>query len=387
MANVGIPKGAAIAVNDLLDYAKVEPGKEVLLLAHLEGMYGGDNFVDMDAISWIQSAVQLKGANASILLIDDPAKFNAWRIPPIVRGALAAADVMINHSSNIVTEELLEFRELLDEVKVPMVRNFATTGALLCSSWAQTPWELVSEIRHQASSAILEGKPWQITHENGTHLEGKIASAVSMGYASRRHESGFYWPWPEWVHPGIGLAEVSGTFVYQSMLSTWSRYLGISPYFKSPIRLTINNCRIEKIEGGEEAEALRRFLESMKQYFGEGVYDFRHLHFGVHPQARVSAQQCPDILRRRVIDHSHSSNIHVHIGTQDPKDPKWRYWLHCTGDIRNATFKVGDTLVHDRGHLTALDSPAVKAVAAKYPGRPGLEPVPNLGFTNPYSGL
>ena len=386
MGNLGVPKGAAVAINDLLDFAKVEPGKEVLLLAHLEGLYGGDNFVDQDAISWIQTAVQLKGANASVLWIDERAEFNAWRIPPIVQGALRGADVMINHSSNIVTEELLEFRQLLDKVKVPMVRNFATTGALLCTSWAQTPWELVSEIRYQASLAIIQGKPWQITQENGTHLEGKIASAVSMSYSSRRHESGFYWPWPEWVHPGIGLADVNGTFIFESMLSTWSRYVGISPYFSKPIRLTIKDCRIDKIEGGEEAEALRRFLESMKQYLGEGVYDFKHLHFGVHPQARVAVHQCPNILRRRVIDHSHSSNIHVHIGAQDPQDPKWRYWLHCTGDIRNATFKVGDTLVHDRGHLTALDSPAVKAVAAKYPGRPGLEPVPNPGFTNPYTG-
>jgi hypothetical protein len=35
---------------------------------------------------------------------------------------------------------------------------------------------------------------------------------------------------------------------------------------------------------------------------------------------------------------------------------------------------VGNTLVHDRGHLTALDHPAVLEVAAKYPGRPGPNP-------------
>jgi hypothetical protein len=385
MSNIGIPKGAAIAVNDLLDFAKVQPGQEVLILAHVEGMYGSDNFVDQDAISWIQTAVQLKGANASVLWIDEPAKFNAWRVPPIVEGALRAANVMINHSSNIVTEELLEFRDLLRKTQVPAVRNFATTGALLCTSWAQTPWELVSEIRNQASSAIIQGKPWQLTHENGTHLEGKIAAEVSMGYTSRRHET-FYWPWPEWVHPGIGLTDVNGTFVYESMLSTWSRYIGISPYFSKPIRLTVKDGRITKIEGGDEAEALRRFLESMKQFLGEGVYDLRSLHFGVHPQARVAVHQCPNILHRRVIDHSHTSNIHIHIGAQNPRDPKWRYWLHCTGDIRGATFKVGDTLVHDRGHLMVLDSAAVKAVAAKYPGRPGLDPVPNQGFSNPYTG-
>ncbi len=50
------------------------------------------------------------------------------------------------------------------------------------------------------------------------------------------------------------------------------------------------------------------------------------------------------------------------------------YWMHCTGDIRHPTLKVGDMLVYDHGYLTAMESPEVKKVAAKYPGRPGLAP-------------
>jgi hypothetical protein len=46
--------------------------------------------------------------------------------------------------------------------------------------------------------------------------------------------------------------------------------------------------------------------------------------------------------------------------------------MHCTGDIRTATWQVGDTLLHDRGKMTVLDHPDVLAVANKYPGRPGL---------------
>ena len=45
--------------------------------------------------------------------------------------------------------------------------------------------------------------------------------------------------------------------------------------------------------------------------------------------------------------------------------------LHVTAEIRGATWQVGDALVHDRGHLTALDHPEVRAVADRYPDRPG----------------
>ena len=56
------------------------------------------------------------------------------------------------------------------------------------------------------------------------------------------------------------------------MLSWWSRYIGISPYFSKPIRLTIEKSRITKVEGGDEAEALRRFLTSMRERLGELIH-------------------------------------------------------------------------------------------------------------------
>jgi hypothetical protein len=129
---------------------------------------------------------------------------------------------------------------------------------------------------------------------------------------------------------------------------------------------------------------LKHFLASMRERLGDGVHNFNALHTGVHPQAAVAPHQCPSVLYRRLIEHSHSSNIHFHIGAPLPpwlptqpavqSNASYPYWMHCTGDIRTATFRVGDTLMHDRGHLTALDHPAVRTIAARYPERPGLEP-------------
>jgi len=375
----GIPNAAAIAIDDLLDHcARIRPGQEVVLLAHVDGLHGGDNLVDEQAIAWIQSAVRHRGANASVLWIDEKARPHAWRLPPVVKAALAACDVFINHSYDIVFEEMVELKRFVWEQKKIMVRNFATTAPLLCSAWAQTPHELVSEIRYQASVPFKEGLPWQITDENGTHLEGMIEPAFHANhpwfktYTIRREDGGGYSPWPEWVVPPIRLSKTSGELVFDRMLSWWSRYIGISPYFGKPIRLIIENGRIKNIEGGQEADALRRFLAAMVARVGDRVYDFNCLHFGVHPQAGVGTHECPNTLYRRLIEHAHSSNIHVHVGGPPPTDA-YPYWVHCTGDLRSATFRVGDALVHDRGHLTALDHPAVRAVADRYPGRPGVE--------------
>jgi len=377
-----ITRGAAVAIDDLLDHcAKIQAGQEVLLLAQIDGLHGGDNLVDETAVCWIQNAIRQRGANASVLWIDEPLKPHTWRIPPVVKAAVTACDIFINHSYDLVFEEMVELKQFLWENKLIMVRNMATTAALLNTAWAQTPYELVSEIRYQSAVPFTEGQPWQITDDNGTHLEGIIEPPYNpnhpwfKNYTIRREEAGSYRPWPEWVVPPIYLSNTSGIFIFDCMLSWWSRYIGISPYFKEPIRLTIENGRIIKIEGGDEAEALQRFLAAMVEQVGEGVYDFRCLHFGVHPQAMVGAHHCPNTLYRRLIEHAHSSNIHVHIGAP-PATSNYPYWMHCTGDIRTATFRVGDTTVHDRGHLTALEHPKVLEIASRYPNRPGLKPEP-----------
>jgi len=370
----GIPRRAATAIEDMLVYAaRIKPGQRVLILAYIDGLYGGDNLVDRDAIHWIARAVEAHGAKPRILWVDQPAEAHAWQFPFEVRKAMDECDLMINHSFDLVVEEIMAFRQYVEfDRKLPMVRNFATTAPLLLTDWALTPHELVSEIRYQAAKLIQAGEAWRITDPNGTHLEGVIGPArnPAKGYAVRREE-GTYLPWPEWVAPPIRVEKTSGVFIFDCMLSWWSRYIGISPYFSKPIRLQIENNRILKIEGGPEAERLRRFLEQMRSRLGDGVYAFDTLHFGVHPHAEVEPHLCPSPLYRRLIEHSNSRNLHVHIGSpQATKD--YPYWMHVTGDIRSPTFSVGGNLIHDCGRLTILDSSVIKEIAAKYPGRPGV---------------
>jgi hypothetical protein len=373
-----IPEAAAVAIGDMLDEcAGIRPGQEVLILAYRDGLHGGDNLVDEDAIAWIEAGVEARGANASVLWANERSRAHEWRFPPIVKAAFAASDVMINNTLDLSFEELTEFKRFTWTEKKLFVRNFATTAALLQTAWAQTPLRLVNEIRYQAAQLIEIGAGFRLTDANGTFLEGTILPAYHPDhpwfttYSVRREEVGYYHPWPEWMHPPINLSGTSGVFIFDRMLSWWSRYLGISPYFEKPVQLKIEDNRILAIEGGREAEALRGFLAALEKRTGKDARNFDALHFGVHPNASVDEHECPNILYRRLIEHAHTSNIHVHIGVPQLTSG-YPYWVHITGDIRTATLRVGDVLIHDEGRLTALDHPAVKAVAAEYPGRPGL---------------
>lgn len=378
-AKLGMTEGIAFAIDDLLDnVAKVQKGHEVLLMAQVDGLYGSDNLVDEQALDWIVTGIRQRGAKAAVIWVDEPDRPHAWQIPKMVAAAMKGCDIFINHSFTLVTEDIRPLRDYFTELNIRYVRNFATTAHLLNSAWAQTPSELVAEVRYQASRMITVDAPFELTEANGTRLTGIIDKPQHRWfptYACYREEGGGYLPWPEWVFPPIYLKNTSGVYIFEQMLSWWSRYIGICPYFKTPITLTIENNRIKAIEGGEEATKLKAFLKFMEPKIGDALYDFHCLHGGCHPQAVIGPQQCPNANYRRMIEHSNCRNLHVHIGSEcTSKD--YPYWLHVTGDIRNPTWKIGETYLYKNGYMTALEAPEVLAVAAKYPGRPGVNPMP-----------
>jgi len=376
---VGIPQAAMVSLTDMVDKcAEIKPGMEVLILAHKDGLFGGDNLIDEEAVAWTASVVKSRGANCSILWIDDPQPMHEWRYPPIVKGAVAGADMLISTSFQLGTTEFGEFRKHIEDVGTWVVRMFPVTAPLLMSEWARTPYELVSMIRQASSKPFLNHmSKFVMTDPNGTYLEGYTLDPVmrpgipGLPYNSRRKDVRRLAFWPEWVHPPINCKDINGVFFFRFMLSWWSRYIGIRPEWDEPIRIDVKDSRIEKISGGPEAEALKRFLEGMVEKVGDAIWRFDTFHFGVHPNAKIQDYQCPNFLHRRIIEHSHVSNLHMHLGSA-PANENYHFYPHITGDIQKPTLTVGETLVYENGYLCCLEDPEVLDVAAKYPDRPGL---------------
>ena len=148
-----MPRSVAIAVDDFLDNCgNIQPGQHVVIVAALDGLYGGVNVVDEQTVNWLQTAVQQRRAYASVLWVDMPirpdliwaggsGKVEGWRVPRVLRGALSAADAFINLCVDLsFEEEIKEVRDICAEFNVPMLRNMATTAPLMASTWAQTPY-------------------------------------------------------------------------------------------------------------------------------------------------------------------------------------------------------------------------------------------------------
>lgn len=381
-----IPTQIATVINDLLDHcAEVRADQHVLIVAAKDGLYGGINLIDEATITWIQVAVQQRGAHPYVLWVDFPSRplviwgegreqVASWRLPPVLKGAIEEADMVITHAMDLsFEEELRETQEVFDRARVPMVRNMATTAPLLMSAWALTPYELVSEIRLKAAALMEPGLRWTITHPNGTHLEGRVAKPARFDSYAQRRQVGMYRPFPEGVFPSISAEDAEGVAVIQEIGILWARHIGLPSRFGEPVRFTIEKGLIRKIEGGGEAKRLQAFYDFASRALRESAYEVRGFHGGVHPSALLAPHQCPDRDYLSFIEHHHWSSFHVHLGNSRGA-AGFPYNMHISGELRGGSLRVGDRFVYKDGRLTVADDPDVRAIAGRYPDRPGLEP-------------
>lgn len=391
-STVTIPASAAIAIADMLDNAaQIEPGQQVVIVAARDGLYGGFNLVDECVIDWIEAAAAGRGADVSVVWMDVPARptilwgegkdmGTAWRIPRPVKAALAAADMIISHVFDLsYEEELREMQEVVDG-GVKFVRNMATTAALMGSPWASTPYELVSEIRFQASDFGAPGDSWTITHPNGTHLSGEIDKPWDdrhfggwERYGAYRAQLSPYRPFPEGVQVPWRTAGASGVAVVSAFGVIWARHIGLPQPFTEPVAIHVEDNRITRFEGGEEARLLTDFYKYLKRYLGEEAYLFSAIHGGIHPSARVTPLQCPSPRYRAFVEHHHWGSFHFHVGNHRDV-PGMPYATHISAEFRGGELRVNDKVLYGDDRLSVASHPKVLEVAARYPDRPGLEP-------------
>ena len=436
---VGIPEAAWIFLQDLVDNVvdMNEDPKEVVILAHKDGLYNGENLIDEEAVAWVSTAFTSRGHKVSILWVDDPQRVHEWRYPPVVKAAVSACDIFINTSWQMPVEEIAEFRDHVErshegdpnrmseegKKRFPrhpekqreiqdydsgtwFVRLFPVTADLMCTKWAQTPSELVNNVRYISSepfNACKEPVPFTMTDPNGTKLTGTIISPAykdisktgvpGMPYNSWRKDNSHYLPTPEWVHPPIDCKDVNGDIYFTEMLPWWAQYIGISPYWDEPIHITVENCKMVAIEGGNEAKLLYRFIKELETYTDERMWGFEKFHFGIHPNAKVTKYECPHDIYRRTIEHSNYNDVHWHVGSAGG-NAKYNFYPHITADLLCPSLTLhfgdkkfvedgsgkeftGDYVVYKDGWLCCLDDPRLAEIMKKYPGRPGIPVNPN----------
>lgn len=349
--NLALMEGAR---NCIRGYCAIQPDEQVLLWTDRSGK------VDSVVIDSLAEAVQETGASLSILNTRPPVFRHGEKLSAVEEAAITNANVVIHvfELENAASVDNVGIYRCMWEHDVRFTSVIATTPELLASDWARFPAEL-HYVMWIKSARLLCETQGHLTDDLGTDLKMKFfpwpkgdpfrSSWVKVEQATVRRPPGTWEFFPVGTVP-VCPKHVEGTLVFEFLE-------GFAGYLSEPIRLTIEDHRVTKIAGGTEAQWLTKLMGRYPN--ADYLCEFA---WGINPRAPLAAAlsvKAPDTLLFRRAGTYHAG-IGLWPGMGVPS------LLHWDGGGLEPTFRLGRQTVIDKGYLTLLDDPEVRAVAAKY---------------------
>ncbi|HEX3650782.1 MAG TPA: hypothetical protein VHV49_20345 [Pseudonocardiaceae bacterium] len=327
--------------------------------------------VDEFTVHALATACQEVGARPQVLWGTGMEK-EWWDDPsPIILGAFRGADLVINNAPSI-GRPLRAVRDIMFREGVSMIRNMATTVEALSSAWARFPFELSDEITRTAGEYVDRASTWRVVAPGGTDISGSLAppsnSQSGFGRYGTRRKTSRNRPFPQGCLVPITSVGANGVIVSDRTLPREARHLGVGEAcFREPVRLTVQDNRVVDIEGGHEADVLRRFHESTAQHIGEDAWNLSSFHGGVNPKALLRASPHVDPDEWHKFKHNHPRVMHFHVGgSKQVQEYDYPYMFHVSLEVDLATLYLDGDPLYTAGGFTVLDDPRIRELAGRF---------------------
>jgi len=326
---------------NLVRYVEIHSGQHVLI--HTE-----PGFDDPRVVGAVKAAVEETGANVSV--VHTPHWDKQYEPPPrVFEAAVEGCDVLIGQGEYLHTKNRYIQIGLFERGLI-YINNEAKTVEALSSWYGRFPAELMFAIGVVTAQRLGAAKHVRVTTAAGTDISMTLQTNTLGGYCYpyRFDTPGYKKGFPGGVacfHPED---PVSGVIAVQAV----TRGNGApKTILDQPLYLTFRNHRVVEAEG-ECADWWREFVRRGD----ENCSWLAECMWGVHPKAsggggRGAAN--PHLL------HFGLGNSIAYGGPTFSKT--WQVMF-----VQDATLTVDGEPILERGHLTVLDDPKVREVAAKY---------------------
>jgi leucyl aminopeptidase (aminopeptidase T) len=331
------------------EWAKVEPGERVLVLA--------DDQTDPAVARAVLAAARTTGAD--VTFVEMPTPGSAWAEPSeVVLGAMKQAQKCLSLALVYHDRRTTIARR---EHGMAMFFLLPPVPATLFGPASYYPIELCAEIGRQCALRLRAAREIRITSRRGTDfgalLDPRNCTADPGGWLEAWDPGRVIGRTPgegsNTFPPGVVLAypdpgSVEGVAVYE-------HHVGVGPV-ASHLAVRYENGRCVAAEG-EGAEKLASIVAGV-----EYATDVAELAWGTNPHQTLTLGT-----ERNPIDaERHAGTVHVGIGPSPIFGSRTTSRLHLDGLIVKPSILLDGEPIMTDGHLLVLDLPGVREVAARF---------------------
>lgn len=335
---------------NLISYTNLKEGEKVLILTDLS------EFAHPLAVEAMGLACKEKGGDVVFAScrwfeprVEEPSK--------IIQNAFYASDVLLDFGEREATFHSVTGRTAWFEYGLRIYNVVAHTPELLASEWARFPMPIHFEILRKVDSQVRGKKIIKVTSPNGTEISAGLSDSHIVGGSRDErglpHPKGFTMSMlPRGVLGVTPMPPSNGVIVYDALI-------GFKGLLEEPVTLTVEDSWVTKVEGGPEAQWFRKLLERKKREGIETSNYFTEIMWGLNPKASIK-RGLESISFREAELTRRAGTLHCGIGVLGHK-------FHWDGVLVKpfSLFADGETII-DKGRLTALDDPEVRAIAKEF---------------------
>jgi leucyl aminopeptidase (aminopeptidase T) len=247
--------------------------------------------------SLVGEAATKRGARVTTCLMPVRGQDGQEPPPPVAR-AMAEATVIFSPVRISITHTRA-MRTALEAGARAILMTAYTDEILSSPALLETDFEGQAEICRRLGDAFTAGNLVRLSSSRGTDLrfsvEGRTANVLT-----NIPEAGELAPVPDIE---VNVVPVTGTAEGRLVADASVPYLGIG-ILKEPVVCTIRDGYIIRMEGGVQADRLRRHLESFED---RRCFNVAELGVGLNPNARLTGEMLED--------EGVLGTIHIGIGT------------------------------------------------------------------------
>ena len=345
--------------NLLLDYGGIKSGDEVVIVSELA------THIDPMLVSAQAVVIESIGAQPHVLWTPQLPKSWWQDLSPVVRGAIGAANVVVQNMSTIGKTHMLD---LMLKQGVRRIRNYATDLPVMMSDWARFPVELQDLIELKINTRLRSAKSFRVVTEDGSDFAGEVAPRIAPWRRDTKRSGGLNVTFPPGMFRASEALDCNGVMVVHSTYPWGARRVGLPEIrFERPVKLTIEDNRVVHFEGGWEAEAYRKLFEYHVATIGQNSYKMDSFHCGSSPRAFTPFAPQTDPNRFDHLIHEHESWFHFHIGSlSDKETDRTQQAEHVNAVMNNPTVYFDGEMLWDRGRLVAWTDDDVQECARRH---------------------
>lgn len=304
--------------------ARVQPGENVCIVCDTN---------TFSIAKVLAEACYAAGAE-TVLTMMTPREMHGNEPPRVVASAMLGADVILAPTTYAITHTAARLEASKRGARTVILRGIEEDSMIHGAMLAD--YSEISATSNKLAERLSRAKKIRLVTDLGTDAIFIVEGREGLALGGVVTEPGKFTSLPSGE---AAIAPLEGTTQGKIIIDFSMDGIGL---LSQPIKLEILNGKVVSIQGGKEAQELKKLLEG-----DENAFNIAEFAIGTNPKSRMKGNMAEDKILRGC--------VHIAVGDNHTIGGRLKSKVHLDGVILNPTVEMDGHLVVKKGLLLPLD--------------------------------